>query len=60
MRMPFNMRLRLISADKSDDRRFAPWFGGSILASADSFQPKWISKHEYEEYGTFVVERKCP
>lgn len=40
--------------------RFAPWIGGSILASLGTFQQMWISKQEYEEGGKQVVERKCP
>ena len=54
------MRLKIISASGSGERRFGSWIGGSILASLGSFQQMWISKQEYEEGGKTQVERKCP
>jgi len=42
------------------ERAFGAWIGGSILASLGSFQKLWISKAEYGEYGSVVVNRKCP
>lgn len=57
---PPNMKLKLISATGSSERRFSSWIGGSILASLGSFQQMWISKQEYEEGGKSCVERKCP
>jgi len=41
------------------ERKFAPWIGGSILASLESFQPSFITKGEYEETGPTIVHRKC-
>ena len=55
-----NMRLKLISAQGSSERRFGAWIGGSILGSLGSFQQMWISKQEYEEGGRSQVDRKCP
>ena len=55
-----SMRLKIISASGSGERRFGAWIGGSILASLGSFQQMWISKQEYEEGGKSQVERKCP
>lgn len=57
---PQSMRLKIISASGSGERRFGAWIGGSILASLGSFQQMWISKQEYEEGGKSQVERKCP
>ena len=57
---PQNMRLKLISAQGSSERRFGAWIGGSILGSLGSFQQMWISKQEYEEGGRSQVDRKCP
>ncbi|KAF0308053.1 Actin-like protein 6A [Amphibalanus amphitrite] len=57
---PPNMRLKLISAQGSSERRFGAWIGGSILGSLGSFQQMWISKQEYEEGGRSQVDRKCP
>jgi actin-related protein len=42
------------------ERAVLPWLGGSILGSLGSFHELWISKAEYEEWGSAVVNRKCP
>ena len=42
------------------ERPFLPWMGGSILASLGSFHEMWITKAEYEEWGSAIVNRKCP
>jgi actin-related protein len=60
MKIPANMRFKLIMANGAQERRFGSWIGGSILASLGSFQQMWISKQEYEESGRSQVERKCP
>jgi len=57
---PPSMRLKIISANGTVERRFGAWIGGSILASLGSFQQMWISKQEYEEGGKAQVDRKCP
>lgn len=41
------------------ERKFASWIGGSILASSTAVQEMWISKDEYEEFGSSIVHRKC-
>ncbi|XP_076322900.1 actin-like protein 6B [Tachypleus tridentatus] len=57
---PPSMRLKVISANGTAERRFGAWIGGSILASLGTFQQMWISKQEYDEGGKSQVERKCP
>lgn len=57
---PPSMRLKVISANGTAERRFGAWIGGSILASLGTFQQMWISKQEYDEGGKTQVERKCP
>lgn len=57
---PSTMRLKLIAATGSSERRFSSWIGGSILASLGSFQQMWISKQEYDEGGKNCIEKKCP
>ncbi|GMI19574.1 hypothetical protein TeGR_g3244 [Tetraparma gracilis] len=42
------------------ERRVQAWLGGSILGSLVSFQENWVTKREYEEHGSAVVNRKCP
>ncbi|KAI8799760.1 gamma-actin [Cladochytrium replicatum] len=41
------------------ERLYSVWIGGSILASHSSLKSMLISKHEYEEYGSKIVHRKC-
>lgn len=39
--------------------RFSSTFlGGGILASLGVFQPLWISRAEYDEYGPSIINRK--
>lgn len=54
---PQNIRVKVLS---SNERRFQPWVGGSILSSLGSFQQMWMSRYEYEEHGSIMIERKCP
>ena len=54
---PQNAKVKILPA--SNNRRFQPWVGGSILSSLGSFQQMWMSKQEYEEHGAIMIERKC-
>lgn len=42
------------------ERSVGAWLGGSILASLGSFNEMWMTKKEYEEVGSALVNRKCP
>jgi actin-related protein len=42
------------------ERSVLSWLGGSILGSLGTFHEMWITKAEYEEWGTAIVNRKCP
>ncbi|CAB9513942.1 Actin (Fragment) [Seminavis robusta] len=42
------------------ERKVCSWLGGSILGSLGTFHEMWITRAEYEEYGTAIVNRKCP
>ena len=53
---PSTMTIKTIA---SEHRKYSVWIGGSILASLSTFQQMWISKKEYDEYGTSIVHRKC-
>lgn len=59
-RTPPNIRLKLVAAPGSVERRFGSWIGGSILGSLGSFQQMWISRQEYDESGRSLVDKKCP
>lgn len=60
LRTPGSMRLKLIAANGSVERRFGAWVGGSILASIGTFQQMWLSMQEYQESGKSQIDRKCP
>jgi len=59
-RAPQSVKTKIYSFLKSSERQFGSWLGASILASTGSFQNLWISKKEYEEFGTSIITRKCP
>ena len=54
-RSPAHTRIR-ISAPP--DRIHSTWVGGSILASLATFKNMWVSRSEYEEFGTSLLHRK--
>eukprot|EP00483_Globobulimina_turgida_P013097 UN13121 len=41
------------------ERKYSIWIGGSIVTSRSTFQDKWITMEEYNEYGPQIVHRKC-
>ena len=43
----------------SPERKLSVWIGGGILSSISTFESKWITKTEYEEFGVTIVHRKC-
>jgi actin-related protein len=43
-----------------NERAVLSWIGGSILGSLGTFNEMWITKAEYEEWGSAIVNRKCP
>lgn len=52
-------RVKVLSPGMQE-RAIASWLGGSILGSLGTFHEMWITKAEYEEWGTAIVNRKCP
>ncbi|KAJ8981665.1 hypothetical protein NQ317_017286 [Molorchus minor] len=57
-RTPGSMRLKMIAANGTVERRFGAWVGGSILASIGTFQQMWMSLQEYQEAGKAQIDRK--
>ena len=52
---PSRVRSKIIAPPA---RMFAPWIGGSIIASlSSSFKQLWISKEQYEEIGPTVFNK---
>lgn len=52
-------KIRIQAAGLSSERRFGSWIGGSILGSLGTFHQMWVSRKEYEEFGSGVVEKRC-
>jgi len=42
-----------------EERKYSVWIGGSILSSLSSFEELWVTKAEYEEFGSSIVFKKC-
>ncbi|SBT75332.1 actin-related protein, putative [Plasmodium ovale] len=40
------------------ERKFSTFIGGSILASLATFKKIWITKQEFDEYGSVILHRK--
>jgi actin-related protein 4 len=53
------VRVKIQAAGLTAERRFGSWIGGSILGSLGTFHQMWVSKKEYEEFGSSVVEKRC-
>ncbi|ERF72484.1 Actin-related protein 4 [Endocarpon pusillum Z07020] len=58
-RMFPSTRVRLQAAGNSPERKFGSWIGGSIMASLGTFHQMWISRKEFEEHGSAIVEKRC-
>lgn len=52
-------KVRVLSPGMQE-RAIASWLGGSILGSLGTFHDMWITKADYEEWGSAIVNRKCP
>ncbi len=52
-------RIKMLSPS-IQERAICSWLGGSILASLGTFHEMWITKAEYDEWGSAIVNRKCP
>jgi actin-related protein len=53
-------RVKVLTPGGVQERSVLSWLGGSILASMGTFHDMWITKAEYEEWGSAIVNRKCP
>lgn len=41
------------------DRHYAAWNGGSVMASLDSMESKWVTRKDYIEQGPAVINIMC-
>jgi actin len=53
---PPTMKIKVVAPE---ERKYAVWVGGSILASLSTFPQMVITKDEYSESGPSIVHRKC-
>lgn len=58
-RMFPSTRVRLHAAGNVAERKFGSWIGGSIMSSLGTFHQMWISRKEFEEHGSAIVEKRC-
>lgn len=54
-----NPKVRVLANSNSAERKYAAWIGGSVLGSLGTFHQMWISKEEFKEHGTQIVEKRC-
>jgi actin-related protein len=52
--LPANMKVK-VATPLPIERQYASWIGGSILSICGSFQQLWITKGEYQEYGSISL-----
>lgn len=52
-------RVRIHAPGMAVERKYGSWIGGSILSSLGTFHQMWISKKEYDEHGSGIVEKRC-
>lgn len=52
---PSSIKIKLVAPAQ---RKFSVWLGGSILAGLSTFQHLWISKNDYDEYGSTIIHRR--
>lgn len=58
--LPSFVKPKVVASRFSVERSSAAWIGGSILTSLGSFQQLWLSRLEYEEYGTSMSIQRFP
>ena len=50
---------RRVNVIAPEERKYAAWIGGSLLASVVTFPQMVITREEYEESGSGIVQWKC-
>jgi actin-related protein len=58
--LPSFVKPRILSSRISVEKSCAAWIGASILTSLGSFQQLWLSRAEYDEYGTTMSIQRFP
>lgn len=55
---PSNLGVKVLETPSSE-RHYAAWVGGSVVASLDSMQNKWVSRHDFLEHGPQVINQRA-
>jgi actin, other eukaryote len=62
-RLTSELQLRLPTSEigmiAKEERGYAAWLGGALIASTSSFPTIVINRAEYDEYGPKIVHQKC-
>ncbi|CAF1026212.1 unnamed protein product [Rotaria sordida] len=53
---PTSVKIKIIAPPQ---RKYSVWIGGSILSTLSTFQHLWLTKQDYNEYGSTIVHRRC-
>eukprot|EP01130_Rhizamoeba_saxonica_P016824 TRINITY_DN7850_c0_g1_i1.p1 TRINITY_DN7850_c0_g1~~TRINITY_DN7850_c0_g1_i1.p1 ORF type:complete len:395 (-),score=77.58 TRINITY_DN7850_c0_g1_i1:77-1225(-) len=56
-RKSFTPQETKIRISSPPNRQYCSWTGGSILASLGPFPSMWVSHQDYEEYGSWALQR---
>ncbi|KAF9142951.1 Actin-like 6A [Mortierella sp. GBA39] len=57
--IPHSYKVKLHAPGNTVERKCGSWLGGSIMASLGTFHQLWISRKEYDESGSNIVNKKC-
>ena len=50
-----------ISIVANENRKYMAWVGGTVISSLDGWTAdNFITRDEFDEYGSSIVDRKCP
>ena len=58
--LPTMAKPKVTASRNTVERSCAAWIGASVLTSLGSFQQLWLSKTEYEEYGSSMAMQRFP
>jgi hypothetical protein len=53
-----SQKIKIHSPTIPFEKKYAPWLGGSVLASLGTFHQLWVTKDEYEEHGMSIVHQR--
>jgi len=55
-RLPPTSKLKIAAPE---ERKYSVFCGGATLADLEAFQSQWVTKEEWEEFGSNIIFRKC-